>query len=78
MTLEQLKLLFAYYGTVVEVRMAGDNNQYAFVEFSNSQEALGALAMNGVVVGDRALKVPSSRPSCHLLTIAIHADRPTC
>lgn len=56
-TAEQLRLLFSFYGTVTDVRMAGDNNQYAFVEFATSNEAMGALAMNGQVVGDRALRV---------------------
>lgn len=56
-TAEQLRLLFSFYGTVNDVRMAGDNNQYAFVEFSTAQEAAKAIAMNGQMVGDRALKV---------------------
>eukprot|EP00951_Prasinocladus_malaysianus_P000244 scaffold1822_cov49-Prasinocladus_malaysianus.AAC.1 len=55
-TSEQLKLLFAFYGTVTEVRMAGDNNQYAFIEFSTPQEAVKALSMNGQQIGDRPLK----------------------
>jgi len=60
-TAEQLRLLFSFYGTVADVRMAGDNNQYAFVEFSTAHEAAAAIAMNGQVIGDRSLKVEISK-----------------
>ena len=56
-TLEQLKQLFSYCGTVVECRIAGDSKQFAFVEFSTGAEAAQALGLNGMMMGDRPLRV---------------------
>jgi arginine/serine-rich splicing factor 12 len=56
-SLEQLKQLFGYCGSVVECRIAGDARQFAFVEFASAAEAAQALGLNGMMVGDRPLRV---------------------
>jgi len=56
-TLEQLKQLFSYCGTVVECRIAGDSKQFAFVEFATGAEAAQAMGLNGMMMGDRPLRV---------------------
>ena len=56
-TLEQLKQLFSYCGTVVECRIAGDSKQFAFLEFATGAEATQALGLNGMMMGDRPLRV---------------------
>ncbi|KAK9828863.1 hypothetical protein WJX72_002451 [[Myrmecia] bisecta] len=59
-TLDQLKQLFSFCGTVTDVTFL-INNQYAFVEFSTAAEATAALPMNNMMVADRALKVEAAK-----------------
>ena len=71
-SIEQLRQLFAYCGSVIECRIAGDSRQFAFVEFARDSEAATALNLNGMMVGDRPLKVELAktarlvRPAGHL------------
>ncbi|XP_062845192.1 splicing regulatory glutamine/lysine-rich protein 1 isoform X2 [Trichomycterus rosablanca] len=60
---EQLMEFFKQVGEVKFVRMAGDETQptrFAFVEFSNQECVSRALAFNGVMFGDRPLKINHS------------------
>ncbi|KAI5089173.1 splicing regulatory glutamine/lysine-rich protein 1 [Silurus meridionalis] len=62
-TAEQLLEFFKQVGEVRFVRMAGDETQptrFAFVEFSNQDCVSRALAFNGVMFGDRPLKINHS------------------
>ncbi|XP_076868176.1 splicing regulatory glutamine/lysine-rich protein 1 isoform X3 [Brachyhypopomus gauderio] len=62
-TAEQLMEFFKQVGEVKFVRMAGDETQptrFAFVEFANQESVARALAFNGVMFGDRALKINHS------------------
>ncbi|KAJ2156314.1 hypothetical protein GGF46_005270 [Coemansia sp. RSA 552] len=61
---QELMDVFGGCGPVAYVKMAGDGLQptrFAFVEFGDVETAQRALLMNGVVVGDRALKVNHSK-----------------
>uniref|UniRef100_H3A7L9 Splicing regulatory glutamine/lysine-rich protein 1 n=1 Tax=Latimeria chalumnae TaxID=7897 RepID=H3A7L9_LATCH len=62
-TAEQLLEFFKQVGEVKFVRMAGDETQptrFAFVEFSDQASVPRALAFNGVMFGDRPLKINHS------------------
>lgn len=55
--IEQLKTLFGFCGEVVDCRIAGEARQFAFVEYKEHSSAAQALALNGMMVGDRPLRV---------------------
>ncbi|KAI7812832.1 splicing regulatory glutamine/lysine-rich protein 1 isoform X2 [Triplophysa rosa] len=62
-TAEQLLEFFKQVGDVRFVRMAGDETQptrFAFVEFSDQDSVTRALTFNGVMFGDRPLKINHS------------------
>ncbi|XP_039614591.1 splicing regulatory glutamine/lysine-rich protein 1 isoform X1 [Polypterus senegalus] len=62
-TAEQLLEYFKQVGDVKFVRMAGDETQptrFAFVEFADQDSVPRALAFNGVMFGDRPLKINHS------------------
>lgn len=62
-TAEQLLEFFKQVGDVKFVRMAGDETQptrFAFVEFVQQDSVARALTLNGVMFGDRPLKVNHS------------------
>ncbi|XP_063819376.1 splicing regulatory glutamine/lysine-rich protein 1 isoform X2 [Pseudophryne corroboree] len=62
-TAEQLLEFFKQVGDVRFVRMAGDETQptrFAFVEFSDQNSVSRALTFNGVMFGDRPLKINHS------------------
>ncbi|XP_052411394.1 splicing regulatory glutamine/lysine-rich protein 1 isoform X2 [Carassius gibelio] len=62
-TAEQLLTFFKQVGDVKFVRMAGDETQptrFAFVEFSDQESVTRALTFNGVMFGDRPLKINHS------------------
>ncbi|TKS84854.1 Splicing regulatory glutamine/lysine-rich protein 1 [Collichthys lucidus] len=62
-TAEQLLEFFKQVGEVKFVRMAGDETQptrFAFVEFVEQESVARALTFNGVMFGDRPLKVNHS------------------
>ncbi|XP_013880385.1 splicing regulatory glutamine/lysine-rich protein 1 isoform X2 [Austrofundulus limnaeus] len=62
-TAEQLMEFFKQVGDVKFVRMAGDETQptrFAFVEFVEQESVARALTLNGVMFGDRPLKVNHS------------------
>lgn len=66
-TEEQLRTLFVAHGTVESVTVVRDRDTgqprgFAFLEMTNNQEADKAIhALNGVVLGDRALTVNEAR-----------------
>ncbi|XP_061589920.1 splicing regulatory glutamine/lysine-rich protein 1 isoform X2 [Cololabis saira] len=62
-TADQLLEFFKQVGDVKFVRMAGDETQptrFAFVEFVDQHSVAKALSLNGVMFGDRPLKVNHS------------------
>ncbi|XP_051533226.1 splicing regulatory glutamine/lysine-rich protein 1-like isoform X2 [Myxocyprinus asiaticus] len=62
-TAEQLLEFFKQVGDVKFVRMAGDETQptrFAFVEFADQDSVARALTFNGVMFGDRPLKINHS------------------
>ncbi|XP_017283037.1 splicing regulatory glutamine/lysine-rich protein 1 isoform X2 [Kryptolebias marmoratus] len=62
-TADQLLEFFKQVGDVKFVRMAGDETQptrFAFVEFVDQESVARALTLNGVMFGDRPLKVNHS------------------
>ncbi|XP_071008691.1 splicing regulatory glutamine/lysine-rich protein 1 isoform X3 [Oncorhynchus clarkii lewisi] len=62
-TAEQLLEFFKQVGDVKFVRMAGDETQptrFAFVEFADQDSVSRALTFNGVMFGDRPLKINHS------------------
>ncbi|XP_016894299.1 splicing regulatory glutamine/lysine-rich protein 1 isoform X2 [Cynoglossus semilaevis] len=62
-TAEQLLQFFKQVGDVKFVRMAGDETQptrFAFVEFVEQDSVARALTFNGVMFGDRPLKINHS------------------
>lgn len=60
LTVEQLKPLFVFFGTVVECTIM-DSNNLAYVEFSKPEEATGALQLNNLTVGGRPLNVEMAK-----------------
>ncbi len=67
-TEDAIRELFAQSGTVVSValikdRSTGNSKGFGFVEMSSQAEAQDAIrALNGRMVGDRALTVSIARP----------------
>ncbi len=67
-TEEQVRALFEPYGaiekvTLVRDRDTGQSRGFAFVQMTNDAEAQNAIAaINGTVIGGRALNVNEARP----------------
>ncbi len=65
---QELKGLFDEYGTVESARvitdkLSGRSRGFGFVEMSNGQEAVAAIAeLNGTDLGGRSLLVNEARP----------------
>ncbi|KAF8391953.1 hypothetical protein HHK36_022293 [Tetracentron sinense] len=60
LTVEQLKQLFSYCGTVVECSIT-DSKHFAYIEYSKPEEAAAALALNNIDVGGRPLNVEMAK-----------------
>ncbi|KAJ4969223.1 hypothetical protein NE237_015924 [Protea cynaroides] len=60
LTVEQLKQLFSFCGTVVECSIT-DSKHFAYIEYSKSEEAMAALALNNWDVGGRPLNVEMAK-----------------
>lgn len=67
-TEEQLREFLKSVGNLVNMKIAGENTasvtgsgKYAFLEFETQNQAEEALKLNGVVLGDRAIRVNHSR-----------------
>ncbi|KAK1319302.1 hypothetical protein QJS10_CPB04g01273 [Acorus calamus] len=60
LTVEQLKQLFGYCGTVVDCTIT-DSKHFAYIEYSKSEEATAALALNNMDVGGRPLNVEMAK-----------------
>lgn len=60
LTVEQLKQLFSFCGTVVECTIT-DSKHFAYIEYSKSEEATAALALNNMDVGGRPLNVEMAK-----------------
>ena len=59
---EKLSELFSGYGTVLEVKIVGDN-AFGFVEMSSADEAENAMkSLNGYTLEGLKLKVDEARP----------------
>lgn len=59
-----LRSIFENCGLVTQVRMAGKKGYdtvYCFVEFADAQQAITALAMNGLQLGDRQIRVSMAK-----------------
>eukprot|EP00191_Tetraselmis_sp_GSL018_P008332 CAMPEP_0177615486 /NCGR_PEP_ID=MMETSP0419_2-20121207/23475_1 /TAXON_ID=582737 /ORGANISM="Tetraselmis sp., Strain GSL018" /LENGTH=373 /DNA_ID=CAMNT_0019113135 /DNA_START=470 /DNA_END=1592 /DNA_ORIENTATION=+ len=55
-----IRMLFQSFGPITQVRIAGDpsyNTRYCFVEFASDASAQNALSLNGLQLGDRAIRV---------------------
>ena len=57
MTIDHVKQMFSFCGTISEIREGGVGKNYAFIEFSTHKEVLAALALNGMNVGGRNIRV---------------------
>ncbi|XP_042503513.1 uncharacterized protein LOC122080749 [Macadamia integrifolia] len=60
LTVEQLKQLFSFCGTVVECSIT-DSKHFAYIEYSKPEEATAALALNNWDVGGRPLNVEMAK-----------------
>ncbi|KAF5727426.1 Dynein alpha chain flagellar outer arm [Tripterygium wilfordii] len=60
LTVEQLKQLFSFCGTVVECTIT-DSKHFAYLEYSKPEEATAALALNNMEVGGRPLNVEMAK-----------------
>ncbi|KAJ8634333.1 hypothetical protein MRB53_027669 [Persea americana] len=60
LTVEQLKQLFGYCGTVIECSIT-DSKHFAYIEYSKPEEAMAALALNNMDVGGRPLNVEMAK-----------------
>ncbi|KAK6161703.1 hypothetical protein DH2020_005084 [Rehmannia glutinosa] len=60
LTVDQLKQLFAFCGTVVECTIT-DSKHFAYIEYSKPEEATSALALNNMDVGGRPLNVEMAK-----------------
>ncbi|KAL5781947.1 hypothetical protein ACOSP7_006976 [Xanthoceras sorbifolium] len=60
LTVEQLKQLFSFCGTVVECTIT-DSKHFAYIEYSKPGEATAALALNNMDVGGRPLNVEMAK-----------------
>ncbi|KAK9839153.1 hypothetical protein WJX74_010616 [Apatococcus lobatus] len=59
-----LRSIFETCGQVTQIRIAGKkglNTVYCFVEFADASQAYSALAMNGLPVGDRQIRVSMAK-----------------
>ncbi|XP_068664827.1 uncharacterized protein [Aristolochia californica] len=60
LTVEQLKQLFSYCGTVVDCSIT-DSKHFAYIEYSKPEEVTAALALNNMDVGGRPLNVEMAK-----------------
>ncbi|XP_057420523.1 uncharacterized protein LOC130714628 [Lotus japonicus] len=60
LTVEQLKQLFAFCGTVVDCTIT-ESKHFAYIEYSKPKEATAALALNNIDVGGRPLNVEMAK-----------------
>uniref|UniRef100_A0A2N9FAV7 RRM domain-containing protein n=1 Tax=Fagus sylvatica TaxID=28930 RepID=A0A2N9FAV7_FAGSY len=60
LTVEQLKQLFSFCGTVVDCTIT-DSKHFAYIEYSKAEEATAALALNNMDVGGRPLNVEMAK-----------------
>lgn len=60
LTVEQLRQLFSFCGTVVECTIT-DSKHFAYIEYSKPEEATAALALNNMDVGGRPLNVEMAK-----------------
>lgn len=60
LTVEQLKQLFSFCGTVVECTIT-DSKHFAYIEYSKPEEATAALALNNMDVAGRPLNVEMAK-----------------
>ncbi|RDX91084.1 hypothetical protein CR513_26973, partial [Mucuna pruriens] len=60
LTVEQLKQLFGFCGTVVECTIT-DSKHFAYIEYSKPEDATAALALNNIDVGGRPLNVEMAK-----------------
>ncbi|XP_043708484.1 uncharacterized protein LOC122657754 isoform X2 [Telopea speciosissima] len=60
LTVDQLKQLFSFCGTVVECSIT-DSKHFAYIEYSKPEEATAALALNNWDVGGRPLNVEMAK-----------------
>ncbi|XP_073099370.1 uncharacterized protein [Elaeis guineensis] len=60
LTVDQLKQLFGYCGTVVDCTIT-DSKHFAYIEYSKPEEAAAALALNNMDVGGRPLNVEMAK-----------------
>lgn len=60
LTVEQLKQLFGFCGTVVECTIT-DSKHFAYIEYSKPEEAAAAMALNNIDVGGRPLNVEMAK-----------------
>ncbi|XP_029118499.1 uncharacterized protein [Elaeis guineensis] len=60
LTVDQLKQLFGYCGTVVDCFIT-DSKHFAYIEYSKPEEATAALALNNMDVGGRPLNVEMAK-----------------
>lgn len=60
LTVDQLKQLFGYCGTVVDCTIT-DSKHFAYIEYSKPEEATAALALNNMDVGGRPLNVEMAK-----------------
>lgn len=56
LTVDQLKQLFGYCGTVVDCTIT-DSKHFAYIEYAKTEEATAALALSNIDVGGRPLNV---------------------
>ena len=57
LTIEQVKQVFSFCGTIVDAREGGVGKNFAFLEFSTNEEVVAALALNGMNIGGRNIRV---------------------
>ncbi|CAK8578473.1 unnamed protein product [Lathyrus sativus] len=60
LTVEQLKQLFGFCGTVLECTIT-DSKHFAYIEYSKPEEAAAAMALNNIDVGGRPLNVEMAK-----------------
>jgi len=57
MTIDQVKQVFSFCGTIVDAREGGAMKNFVFLEFSTNEEVTAALALNGMNIGGRNIRV---------------------
>lgn len=60
LTVEQLKQLFGFCGTVIEC-IISESKHFAHIEYSKPEEATAAMALNNMDVGGRPLNVEMAK-----------------